>query len=342
MPTRTTPVVAVYGASGHTGSFVFAELARRRIRAVPVGRRAHALPDDTPLRVAEITDPAALARAFADCAAVVNCAGPFLDTATPVLRAALEVGAHYIDVTAEQACARATLRDFHAHALARGVAVVPAAGFFGGLADLLTSALAAERPVGTSIDAIAVAIALDHWWPTPGTRATGARNTIPRVVVRDGGLSPLPADATARDWDFGPPEGVVAVECVPLSETITIAHHLPVRTLDSYLGADALRDLRDPATTPPQASDASGRSAQCFAMQVRLHDGAGTRQLTARGRDIYAVSAPLVAETVERLLRPGAALAGAITLGQAFDARAVLRALAPAHFSVEASTQPAG
>ena len=56
--------VAVYGATGHTGRFVVAELARRGLRAIRIGRDAARLAEDggdTALaRVAAIDDPAAL------------------------------------------------------------------------------------------------------------------------------------------------------------------------------------------------------------------------------------------------------------------------------------------
>ena len=60
------------------------------------------------IRVAWIEEPASLDRALADVAAVVNCAGPFLDTAEAVIEAALRACIPYLDVTAEAAVAAAT------------------------------------------------------------------------------------------------------------------------------------------------------------------------------------------------------------------------------------------
>ncbi len=341
----THGVVAVYGASGHTGGFVLDELARRGIPAVAVGRRPAAVRGGAELRIAPVDDEAALARAFAGCSVVINVAGPFLDTAVPVVGAALAAGCHYIDVTAEQESARTTLRDCDALARSRGLTVIPAAGFYGGLADVLASVLANDArtgmPIDAPIDAIGVAVALDRWWPTPGTRRTGERNRYPRLVVDDGRLVAMPVPAPGRAWDFGPPHGVVAMEAMPFSEAVTIAHHLPVRSLRSFLGADALRDIRDPATAPPPAIDVQGRSPQRFVMQVVLEAAGGAWRATATGRDIYAVSAPLVVEAAARLRLPGCARAGAHSLGAAFDPRELLRALAPAHLEVEIASMPA-
>lgn len=338
-PAGTRPV-AVHGASGHTGGFVLDELARRGVPAIAVGRRPTHVRGDVPLRVAAIDDAAALRRAFSGCAAVINTAGPFLDTAAPVIDAALAEGCHYIDVTAEQESARRTLRDYDAAARGHGVAVIPAAGFYGGLADLLASALADDARAATPIESITVAVALDRWWPTPGTRRTGERNRFPRLVIEGGRLAPMPSPASGCTWDFGPPHGVDAMEQVPFSEMVALAHHLPVRRARSYLSARALRDIRDPATAPPEAADPQGRSAQRFTMQVVLEDARGTHRATAHGRDIYAVSAPLAVEAAARLLRAGPPRAGASSLGAAFDPGDFLRALSSSHLAVDVETVP--
>jgi hypothetical protein len=325
MSTEIRPI-AVYGASGHTARFVLAELRRRGLPAVAVGRRAAALPGDVPVRVATIGDAAALAAAFAGCAVVINCAGPFLDTALPVAEAALRAGASYIDVTAEQASALALFERLDAPARAAGVAVIPAAGFYGGLADLLASSLLGP---GGEADELTVAIALDRWWPTAGTRLTGERNTMPRLIVDDGRLAPLPLPAALSTWRFGEPHGEQAMIELPFSETITISRHLRVRRLRAHLTKSSLDEIRDAATPPPASVDADGRSAQRFEMVVQARRGADVRQATASGRDIYAVSAPLVVEAADRLRRGELAHPGARSLGEAFVAGDFLRALAP-------------
>lgn len=337
MPTAATtaatpavaPTIAVYGASGHTGRFVVQEALRRGLAVVAVGRNAARLDQQFPHervshRVAALDDAHALDQAFAGSAVVINCAGPFLDTAAPVAQAALRAGAHYIDVTAEQASAQATLADLDAPARVAGRVAMPAAGFYGGLADLLASALA--EPDAT-IDEITVAIALDRWWPTAGTRITGERNTVPRVVVQGGRLVPLAPVAEAPDWTFSAPLGRQAMVDLPFSETITLAHHLTASVVRSLLNRTALEDVRAADTPPPTGVDATGRSAQRFELVVRLTQGGATREAGVRGQDIYAVTAPIVVEAAVRLAAAGHAQGGALTLAQALDPRAVLHAL---------------
>ena len=322
----STRPVAVYGASGHTGRFVVDELRRRGLAVVAVGRDARTLPPGVPGRTAAVDDAWALREAFVGCGVVINCAGPFLDTAGPVVQATIDVGAGYLDVTAEQASAMAVFERFDAPARAAGVAVIPAAGFYGGLADVLATTLVGPDGEG---DDLTVAVALDRWWPTEGTRKTGARNTAARLVVADHRLVPMPLPAAASTWNFGAPHGEQAMVELPFSEVITIARHLRPRSVRAHLTQASLDEIRDGGTPPPTATDATGRSAQRFEIVVQARRGGTLRTAVARGQDIYAVSAPLVVEAAVRLMRPGFAHAGALALGEAVDARDFLAALSP-------------
>lgn len=324
---HTIPDVAVYGASGHTGRFVVRALQARGLAVVAVGRSAVRLGDAVapavPRRVADLADPASIDRAFAGCAVVINCAGPFIDTAGPVARAALRAGCHCIDVTAEQPSAQASFADLDAPARSAGRVVLPAAAFYGGLADLLASALASEG----HIDEITVAMALDHWWPTAGTRKTGERNHAPRLVVSNGQLVPLAPSPDVPDWVFSAPLGTQAMVELPFSEVILLARHLRVGQIRSLFNRSALADIRDASTPPPKAVDERGRSAQRFEMVVQLVQNGRTRTAGVRGQDIYAVTAPIVTELALRLMAPSYRRSGALAVGEAVDPLDVLRAL---------------
>ncbi|MGC8535419.1 MAG: saccharopine dehydrogenase family protein [Rhizomicrobium sp.] len=319
--------IAVYGASGHTGRFVVLEALRRGLPVVAVGRSAERLEAKVQAaalrRIAALDDTLGLERAFAGCAVVINCAGPFIDTAGPVAQAALQTGCHYIDVTAEQSSTRATFAKFDAPARAAGKVVIPAAGFYGGLADVLVGALASEA----DIDEITIAIALNRWWPTAGTRRTGERNTAQRVVVKHGRLTPLVPSDSVQDWVFAPPLGQQAMVELPFSEIITLSHHRKVGEIRSLLNRSALDDVRDTRTPPPVAEDDTGRSAQRFELAVRLVQNGLTRMASLRGQDIYAVTAPIVMEAALRVLQPAYSRSGAMALAEAIEPSELLDSL---------------
>ena len=318
--------ILVLGAAGHTGRFVVAELARRGLSAVAAGRDAGKLAAAHPgveRRVVDLADPAALDRALAGCAAVIHCAGPFIDTADAVVAAALRARVPYLDVSAEQLTAIAVHERWAEAAQAAGVAVVPAMAFFGGLGDLLATAALGDWP---DADEIALAVGLDRWQPTEGTRRT---DTPRRVVVAGGQLVPVAEPAPTRRWPFPPPFGEQDVVSVPMSEIILIARHLRVRDVQSFINLAPLADLRDATMPPPVAVDDRGRSAQQFVVEAVARRGGQARRLRARGQDIYAITAPLVCEAAARILDGRSARTGVAAPGALFDPRDFLAALAP-------------
>ena len=193
-----------------------------------------------------------------------------------------------------------SLGTYDEEARERGVVVLPAMAFYGGLADLL----AAEVTRGIqSVDYIEIGVALDYWHPTAGTRETGNRNTGRRLVVTEGRLAPISRPAPVKEWTFPAPFGVQQVVAVPLSEIVTINRHIEARNVCSFMNSAPLRDLKDPRTPPPTASDASGRSSQHFVMDVQAAAGSHRSRIAVTGLDIYAVTAPIVVEACLHVLK---------------------------------------
>jgi Saccharopine dehydrogenase NADP binding domain len=329
--------VTVFGAYGHTGRFVVSELRQRGWMPILSGRdvaKLNAVGDAHPgseVRVASVGDPASLDRAISGAAAVINCAGPFIDTAAPVIDAALRSGIHYLDVAAEQAAVLAVFERFADAARDTAVVIVPAMAFYGGLGDLLATAAMGDW---SAADEIRIAIALDSWKPTRGTRLTGQRNPGRRFVFSNNRLEradPPPA----RTWNFPAPFGPQDVVGLSFAETITIPRHLRTPEIRAYVNLAAVKDVRNPDTPAPTAADESGRSSQIFLVDVIARRGSEEQRATARGRDIYAITAPIIVEAAERILDGRFKAAGVAAAGEVFDARDFLRSLCPTHLSIE-------
>lgn len=330
--------IAVFGAAGHTGRFVVAELLRRGFDVIAIGRdreRLAALADGNgrvEARMATVENPSSLGHALAGAAAVINCAGPFLNTAEPVISAALQARIAYLDVSAEQSTALSVFDRFAAPAKAAGIAILPAMGFYGGLGDLLATAAMGDW---VSADDLRIAIALDSWLPTQGTRRTGERNTAQRQFLINGGLSPLPSPAPTTTWRFAAPFGDQDMVELPFSETVLISRHLKTDAFHNYLNLTPLRDLRDVNTPPPQAADETGRSAQVFLMEAVARREGEVRRASVMGRDIYAFTAPLIVEAVQWLLNAPVEEGGVFAPGELFDAESFLQSLAPQHLAYD-------
>ncbi|GAA3150417.1 saccharopine dehydrogenase NADP-binding domain-containing protein [Planomonospora alba] len=333
--------VAVFGAYGHTGRFVVARLRERGFVPVLSGRDAGKLKElayETGLeaRPASVGDPASLDRALAGAAAAVNCAGPFATTAAPVIEAALRAGIPYVDVAAEIEANLDTFTHFAGRARAAGAVVVPAMAFYGGLGDLLTTAAMGDW---TAADEAHIAYGLSGWHPTAGTRAAGAvsrrRRDGRRVRYANGRLEYRHDDPPTLQWPFPDPMGPrTVIGEFTMADVVTVPSHLSIPEVRTYMTVEAARELAAPDTPAPAPADELGRSAQTFLVDVVVRSGGEERRVTARGRDIYAVTAPLVVEAVDRILTGRTRTVGVASAGEIFDAPGFLRALSP-HISLD-------
>ncbi|MFJ6793744.1 saccharopine dehydrogenase family protein [Streptomyces sp. NPDC091268] len=329
-------LVAVFGAYGHTGRFVVAELVTRGFVPVPSGRNAHALAEladehGLEARPASIDDAASLDRALAGTVAVINCAGPFASTAGPVIEAALRAGIPYLDVAAELEANLDTFAHYRERARTAGAVIVPAMAFFGGLGDLLATAAMGDW---AEADEAHIAYALSNWHHTAGTRLSGAvsreRRGEKRLRYSGGQWEHRTDQAPTLEWAFPEPMGArQVIGEFTMADVVTVAQHLSVPEVTTYMTTEAVGDIAAPDTPAPTAADTSGRSDQTFLVDVVMRRNGAERRATAAGQDIYAVTAPLVVEALERVLTGRTKSLGVASAGEMFDAPDFLRALAP-------------
>jgi short subunit dehydrogenase-like uncharacterized protein len=333
--------VAVIGATGYTGRFVVAELLRRGMTPIAIARNGAALGaadfgEGVIRRQATVDDAGALDRGLRGARAIINAAGPFIDTAEPVVNAALRARIHYVDVAAEQKSTAKLFEEYDRPAREAGIAIVPAMAFFGGLSDLMVTALMEGWDAADSVETL---IGFDSWHPTRGTRNTIERKTVGNLVFVGGRLVPAGESPAEKTWHFAEPIGQQAVLELPFSETILISRHVKTDVHRNYITRVAVNEVLDPSTPPPRAADAMGRSAQNFVLEAVVSRGGEERRAFTRGRDGYAVTAPLTGEAVERLIGGEFRSAGVKTPGEVFDAEELLRTLAPEHATFEVASR---
>jgi len=329
--------VAVFGAYGHTGRFVVAELRERGYIPLLLGRDRDRLAamahGGLKVRQASVDDSVSLDRALTGAAAVINCAGPFASTAGPLVEAALRAGIPYVDVAAE---IEANLDTFaHFAERAAGIVVVPAMAFFGGLGDLLVTTAMGDW---TAADEAHIAYGLSSWHPTGGTLAASVvsrQRRGGRHVRYTGGRLEYHDDALPTlEWPFPAPLGPQSVIGeFTMADVVTVPSHLAVPEVRTYMTATAAEDLFAPDASAPTAVDERGRSAQTFVVDVLVRSGGTERRVVAAGQDIYAISAPLAVEAVDRILTGRTRTTGVAAAGALFDAPDFLRALSP-HLSL--------
>lgn len=251
--------VAVYGASGVTGGLIAGELRRRGADVVLVGRdaaRLEAVAAGAPVRVARVDDAIALATAFTDVAVVVSCAGPFGQIGEPVLEAAIAVGAHYLDISGEQAFLRTMYERHEAAARHAGICAISAMAFEITLGDLAAGWAAAElageddggdQPVRRDdageiatddpLDEVTVAYVLDRFTPTPGTAMSAiASLSEPGVVWQHDRWDRCAPAAEQRRVNAGPARGGQRTSVsFPSGEVITVPRHVAARRVQTFV-----------------------------------------------------------------------------------------------------------
>jgi hypothetical protein len=241
-----------------------------------------------------------------------------------------------VDVAAEIEANADTFTHFADRARAAGTVVVPAMAFYGGLGDLLVTAAMGDW---AAADEAHIAYGLDSWHPTPGTRAAGEvsrqRRGGRRVRYTDGRLQYVGDAPPVLEWSFPDPMGTrPVVGEFTMADVVTVPSHLAIPEVRTYMTVEAARDVSAPDTPAPTAVDERGRSAQTFLVDAVVRSGGSERRAVARGRDIYAVTAPLVVEAVHRILTGRTRAVGVASAGRIFDAPDLLRALS-AHVSFE-------
>ncbi|WP_347244613.1 saccharopine dehydrogenase NADP-binding domain-containing protein [Thermogutta sp.] len=123
----------IYGATGYTGQRIASEAVKRGLRPILAGRNLSRLASlgqqlECPTRVFDLSSVERVLPNIGDCKCVLNCAGPFAETASSLVSACLRTGCHYLDITGEiDVIEHIAAR--HEEAVCRDVALIPAVGF---------------------------------------------------------------------------------------------------------------------------------------------------------------------------------------------------------------------
>lgn len=316
--------IAVYGAGGYTGKLVVAELARREIDMVLVGRNierlreaaagaGHARADGAESRRAEADDHAALVHAFQDCAAVINCAGPFVLSGEAIVRAAIAAGCHYVDIAGEQRHLERTFDTFAAPAEAAGVTVVPGTNDDGLPGDLLAHLVAERvRPVRELV--VGLELVRSGAMPSRGT----LRSALESIdTFTSGGLGYQAgrwnSDIATRRTTLTFPDGSDPVPVVkfPLPAVVTVPRHVAARRVEGVAKAELVAAFADIAPalidSVPEGPPTENRQAARWIIVVEAigEDDRHARGVV-QGTDMQGSTAVIAVESARRLVADGA------------------------------------
>ncbi|XP_075059631.1 saccharopine dehydrogenase-like oxidoreductase [Mixophyes fleayi] len=152
--------IVIYGASGFTGQFVVEEVARvadgvdfrgQELRWAIAGRSQKKLEEvlhkaannlarpqlkSVDIIICDINDPPALADMCKKASVVLDCVGPYRFYGEPVVKACVENGAHFVDISGEPQYLESMILKYDSEAAEKGVYIVGTCGFDSIPADL--------------------------------------------------------------------------------------------------------------------------------------------------------------------------------------------------------------
>jgi short subunit dehydrogenase-like uncharacterized protein len=319
--------IALLGATGFTGQLIAAELAKQSTPFILAGRSAGKLtalqnqlnaPNLLKTVVATPDNPASLAELFKPpTAIVINCVGPFTDLGEPVIKAALESGIHYIDITGEQVYIAQMLDRYHAVATEKGCLIIPACGFeyavgnwaaahaVAGLEPLdniniFLTAQNASTSRGTQLSALKLLSNAGYGWKNGKRTAhlTAHKSTVVNF--------PVPFGKRRTIW-------------IPSGEIVTLPRHVKVQNINAYmslggilpyvtrlgffmlpLAASALSLLmRDGKKYTPEPHK---RKPFDWAIIIEASGSKGKSTVTLQGQDVYGLTAHITLYAAQQLL----------------------------------------
>lgn len=223
----------IYGATGYTGRITAAQAKSAGLNIIIAGRNRQRLAAlagalDVSMRVFGLADAAETAQQLAGVSVVLNCAGPFAATAEPLMKACIDQGIHYLDITAEINVYR--LAESLGESAARaGSMLLPGVGWDVVPTDCLAVRLARHVPEPRRLR-IALQVA--------GTMSRGSAVSAGEIISaglleRANGILMTKEDTQPGWFDFG--DGPVA--CAPLSfgDLVTAWHSTGIPDIEMFV-----------------------------------------------------------------------------------------------------------
>ncbi len=319
----------IYGANGYTGKLIADEAKRRGLNPILAGRSV----TGPNVRRFDLNSPTTVIENLKDISLVLNCAGPFIQTANPILDACLKTKSSYMDITGEIEVFESIFKRSQEFENAN-ITVIPGVGFDVVPTDCVASLLKAALPTATHLTLA---------FKSKGTTSRGTQKTainglaIGALVRSEGVIKRLPLGAKLKKINFSGKEETALLfqwgdistayqsTQIPNIEIYLAMPHinplllLALRTLGLAAHFAVVKTLLKRAVDkrPPGANAAELKSGETI-VWGEVHDGAGkTVQKKTRTSHAYQFTVDAALASVEKFLQ-GSVLPGALTPSKAF------------------------
>ncbi|MFN9622562.1 MAG: saccharopine dehydrogenase family protein [Cyanobacteriota bacterium] len=234
--------ILLYGATGFSGSKIARRLVDESVDLLLAGRHAKKLAQlgtvlDVPWQVVQLTDSRCLDEVVSKCAFVFNLAGPYQETADPVMQSALRCGVHYLDLAGEWPVFQKAIA-LDEEASRAEVMLLPGMGFTIAVSDCLL-AMASKR--FSSIERLRLAIS------SPDLVSAGTLKSMLGLVDRNvwicdqGEMKQIPVGSLNHYFYFG--QRPARATAVNWPDVFTASRSTGVHTIEAFAEVGLLSEM---------------------------------------------------------------------------------------------------
>lgn len=291
----------IYGASGYTGAMIARHALEAGLTIIIAGRDREKLASiASELKVAfrafSLDDPDTIDAALEDIDVLINCAGPFLYTARPLISAAIRQKVHYLDVAAELDSYQLA-EIFDETAAAAGVMLLPGCGgsvaMLGCLAAHATARI--KNPVRISL-ALHVTGTMSR-----GSAVSATENMSTDCLLRRSGHLIKRESTELRNFDFG--KGPQACFPVTLPDVITIWKATKIPDIETFVYVSGEGFPQGDLSDLPDGPTAQEREASRYQAVAEVVNADGdTLRMSLDTLNGYSFTALAAAEAGRRVL----------------------------------------
>ncbi len=236
----------LYGANGYTAGLIIQFAQEYNLTPVLAGRNKEkitklAAEHNLDYNVFDLSDTSTVVSHLSDFQVVLHCAGPFKHTAKPMMKACLEAGVHYLDITGEIEVFERGYRN-HQRAVDKGIMIMPGVGFDVVPTDCMASYLQNKLPDATHLE---LAIGSIGGGVSRGTAMTVVENAGESGAIRENSkIKLVPPGYKTRRIPFTNKE-LLAVT-IPWGDVSTAFHNTGIPNIMVYMAIHpkALRYLK--------------------------------------------------------------------------------------------------
>ncbi len=226
----------LYGANGYTGRLIARYAAQYGLLPVLAGRNEAAIKElagslNLPCRVIDLAKPGELSSALKGQKLIINAAGPFTETAKPVIEACLQTGTHYLDINGDIQVFE-WIKTMDGAAKEKNIMLLPGAGFDVVPTDCLALHLKNRMPDAVQLKLAFATLggAISH-----GTAMTMVNKLGVGGAERQGGkIARVPLGKHGMTVDFGSKK--IFVMSIPWGDVSTAHFTTGIPAIIAYAG----------------------------------------------------------------------------------------------------------